>query len=120
MKDSLLLQKQKYFASIISDFIVCLEVTHGFEVTLGEAWRSPETCALYATEGKGIKNSNHQNRLAMDLNLFKDGELLTAYTDYWKAGDVWKRIPGPYKHVWGGDFKMIDVYHFAIEHDGVQ
>lgn len=116
---TLIKRKQQLFASALADFIMALEVS-GYSITLGEAWRSPETCALYAQDGRGIKNSNHVNRIAIDLNLWRD-EVEASPKDYAKAGEIWKaQSLGEFKFVWGGDFERVDAFHFAIEHDGVQ
>jgi hypothetical protein len=91
----------------------------GFGVTLGEAWRTPQQAEWDAEHGTGIKESVHCQRLAIDLNLFKDGEYLTddstgAYT---QLGEWWETL-GP-DHFWGGRFKMVDLDHFSISPDGV-
>lgn len=114
-----LLEKQFLFSACVADLIRSLRMLK-IEVTLGEAWRSPETCELYAKDGRGIVNSNHTNRLAIDLNLFR-GPDLSPITDYETAGAIWKRYSQPGMDcVWGGDFKSRDYGHFAIEHQGVR
>ena len=93
----------------------------GYDVTLGEAWRSDETAALYAKEGKGIAASNHRLRLAIDLNLFQDGELLTSTEAYREFGEWWKAQSScGYTPCWGGDFSRPDGNHFSFEHNGVR
>lgn len=73
-------------------------------VTLGEAYRTPEQAAIYAKEGKGIVDSLHCKRLAIDLNLFDEsGKLLSDVDSYRHAGDVWKSLNC--LNVWGGDWK---------------
>lgn len=96
-------------------------------ICLGEAWRSEETCALYAKEGKGIKNSAHLNRLAIDLLLKKDGQISTDKNDYLPLGIYWKKLPIIFpasisiETVWGGDFQTLnDPFHFSIEHNGIR
>lgn len=90
-------------------------------MTLGEAWRSPETAALYAKEGKGIRNSNHINRLAIDLELFKNGVWLTKYPDYLEAGELWEKYSDTEcECAWGGRFKSRDANHFSVVHLGVR
>ena len=87
------LEKQFVFSRLVADLIV-YAYQAGFTVTLGEAWRSPETCELYAKEGKGISNSLHRRRLAIDLNLFKDTNLLRDSKSYKILGDYWKSMSG--------------------------
>ena len=47
----------------------------GYEVTLGDAYRDPR-CPY------GSKDSDHHRRLAIDLNLFKNGVYLTRTKDH--------------------------------------
>lgn len=121
-----LLEKEFEFSYL---FGLLLKKAHelGYEVTIGEVWRSPETCALYAKEGKGICKSNHQNRLAADINLFKDGRLLRFPQEYEPLGSYWESLSTPsFECCWGGNFKDAsgkgrpDVYHFSVAHDGIR
>lgn len=114
----------------------------GFEFTLGEAYRSAEQAAinslsLYdrariremletkypvvaaaigASTSVGIKNSVHRNRLAEDLQLFKDGIWLEDASHYIPFGAWWK-IQHPAAR-WGGDWGDAD--HFSFEYRGVK
>lgn len=107
-------EKQRLFARLAGELITHI-YSMGYEVTFGECWRPPETAALYAKEKKGIINSLHCDRLAIDLNLFKDGKFLTT-TEDWKAfGEWWEaKIPGT--TTWGGRFK--DANHFSFMDGG--
>ena len=86
----------------------------GYGVTLGEAYRPPETAELYAQQGRGSKNSLHSRRLAIDLNLFKDGVYLSSTESHRELGTWWKSL-GP-NHAWGGDFG--DGNHYSLSPDG--
>jgi hypothetical protein len=87
----------------------------GYNVTLGEAYRTKEQAEIYAKQGKGIKNSLHCQRLAIDLMLFnKDFEYLINLEDYEELGEWWKTLGKDY--CWGGDFGDAD--HFSITPDG--
>ena len=91
----------------------------GYGVTIGEAWRSPEQAALNASHGTGIAHSLHTDRLAIDLNLFKDGEYLTTPEPYIELGTWWKTLGPAYR--FGGDFEHLKDYdHFSISPDGVR
>ena len=82
-----LLQKQMLFAQNLPRLIDFIYKS-GYACTLGEAWRTPEQAALNASKGIGIKNSLHCDRLAIDLNIFKDGVLVTtpeAIATYWES-----------------------------------
>jgi len=83
----------------------------GYELTFGEALRTPEQQAIYIKNGRSKTiNSKHLTRLAIDLNLFKDGVYLTATEDYRLLGDYWKNLNQ--ENVWGGDFG--DGNHFQM------
>ena len=100
-------QKQSKFASMVSALIEHIELC-GYQVTLGDAARM---------DGKGhCKNSCHYIRLAIDLNLFKDGKYLTNTKDYQFAGDWWCKQASECR--WGGNFKAKDGCHFSFYHNG--
>lgn len=89
----------------------------GFDVTLGEAWRSPEEAARLAKLGKGISRSLHCDRLAIDLNLFKNGKYLTKTEDHRTLGEWWESLSTTeYECCWGGWFN--DGNHYSIEYGG--
>jgi len=79
----------------------------GFEVTFGDAYRDPRAEFPY-----GQPRSLHKSRLAIDLNVFRDGEYLQKTEDYSALGDFWESIGGS----WGGRFG--DGNHFSLAHDG--
>lgn len=86
---------------------------NGYELTVGDGYRDPRLHgALGVKIGYGAANSCHKIRLAIDLNLFRDGKYLTATEDYRVLGEFWESIGG----TWGGRFS--DGNHFSIEHDG--
>lgn len=104
------------FAHDVSNLINNI-FTQGYKCTLGEAFRTPEQAAIYAKEGKGIKDSLHCDRLAIDLNLFSsDGTYLTDAKSYEKFGTFWESL-NPHNR-WGGYFvskyggKLVDLDHF--------
>lgn len=117
-------EKQRIFAENIGKLIQWCYV-NDFEVTFGEATRPPEVAKIYAQQGRGITNSLHRIRLAVDLNLFVDiteggdediympnSEAYRPLGDYWKSLDALNR--------WGGDFSKPDGNHFSMEHNGVK
>ena len=104
-------QKQRKFTRMIADLII-FAYDNGYELTFGEALRTPEQAALNAKAGKGISNSLHGDRLALDLNLFKDGVFLTTTEDHRPLGEFWESIGG----TWGGRFN--DGNHYSLEHEG--
>ncbi len=115
-----LLAKQQAFSFLQAQFTFEL-YSRGYKITEGEWWRSPETAAIYAKQGKGVANSLHCIRLARDLNLFKDGVYLISVDDYREAGGIWKAYStDDYQCTWGGDFSTADAVHFSIEHNGIR
>lgn len=92
--------------------------TLGYGVTFGEAYRTPEQATLNAAKGSGISNSLHTERLAIDLNLFKDGRYIIDSEGHEMLGIWWKALGPAYR--WGGDFKKKDFNHYSISPDGVR
>jgi hypothetical protein len=107
-----LLEKQFRF-SVMQAKLVLHAVAIGLQVTMDEMYRPPETCELYAKKGIGIKNSNHQRRIAMDINLFEAGEFLTEPDRYLDLHVMWSSFGG-------ADPIEGDARHFSLEHDGVR
>ena len=81
----------------------------GYQVSLGEAWRSPEECARL-----GHDRSCHGIRLAIDLNLFYNGEYLTSSKAHQALGDWWCDQGDHYSH--GGVYG--DGNHYSFEWRG--
>lgn len=106
-------EKQALFTVMIAKLIFWAD-EHGYRLTFGEAYRTPEQAAANAKSGKGIKNSLHTQRLAVDFNLFKNGVWLTKSTDHKPLGEYWESIGG----TWGGRFN--DGNHYSLEHNGVK
>lgn len=90
----------------------------GYGVTFGEAYRTPEQAKLNAASGAGIANSLHTERLAIDINLFKDGRYITDGEGHRDLGAWWKALGPMYR--FGGDFKRADWNHYSISPDGVR
>src|SRR3989304_164687 len=109
----LLREKQALFVRLVSKLI---EHTYssGYEMTFGEAWRPPETAALYAAQGKGIAGSLHTSRLAVDLNLFKDGKYLASTEAHRPLGEWWEAQHELCR--WGGGVGGGN--HYALTHGG--
>jgi|SRR5882672_7887615 len=113
-----LIEKQKIFAKLLIE-LLGFALNHGYEITLGEAWRSYETDQLYKKMELGIPNSLHTLRLAIDLNLFKDGKYLTRTEEYSEIGEFWENLStNNYQCCWGGRFE--DGNHFSISHNGIK
>jgi len=79
----------------------------GYELSFGDAYRDPR-CPY------GHKKSLHRLRLAVDFNLFSDGEYLTETEDHKPLGEYWESMGG----TWGGRFG--DGNHYSLEHEGMK
>ena len=111
MSDELpLREKQSLFAILVSRLIQ-EAYKRGYEITLGEAWRSEAEA-----ERRGFKNSLHRKRLAIDLNLFRDGVYLKNSEDHKPLGQWWEAQHELCR--WGGRFG--DGNHYSVTHGGVQ
>lgn len=85
----------------------------GFKLTGGELYRTEEQHQLNRASGKSqTSRSKHQDRLAIDFNLFVENVIQWEKNEHWeRLGEYWK-ILSP-ENVWGGDWKTIkDPYHF--------
>lgn len=94
-------EKQSDFSKKVA-LLILYAYEKGYEITFGDAW---------ANTGHKI-NSLHYDRLAIDLNLFKDGRWLKETSEHAFLGEFWKSIGG----TWGGDFD--DGNHYSMEHNG--
>ena len=108
--------KQSLFARLVGTLIAKI-YADGYECTLGEAWRPPETAELYKKQGKGVARSLHTERLAIDLNLFRNGIYLMKTEDHEPFGTWWEAQHELCR--WGGRFKgRPDGNHYSLEHEG--
>ncbi|SDP84261.1 M15 family metallopeptidase [Desulforhopalus singaporensis] len=97
-------QKQEHFAKMVTQLLVFAHIK-GYRIRFGHAFRCTNCHA-------GNKNSLHKLKLAIDLNLFKDGKYLTSTEDHKQLGEFWESLGG----AWGGRFN--DGNHYSLEHDG--
>lgn len=112
--------KQALFSKSVAKFIWDLNEL-GYQVTLGEAWRPKQVAAIYAQQGKGITRSLHIQRLAIDLNIFRDGVWLDAVDTCLPAGRLWESYQiTDILFCWGGRFQSPDIFHFSFEDGGIR
>lgn len=105
-------QKQRKFTRMIADLIL-FAYEQGYELTFGDAFRDPRVHgAVGEKKSYSSANSLHKERLAIDLNLFKDGRFLSQSEDHRPLGEYWESLGGS----WGGRFK--DGNHYSLEHGG--
>lgn len=84
----------------------------GYELTGGEWWRSLEEVARHAAAGTGSATSLHPDRLALDLNLFRNGVYLVDAEDHRPLGEWWEK-QHPLAR-WGGRFGDGNHYSFTF------
>lgn len=84
----------------------------GWMITGGELYRTPEQQEIYLKTGRSkTMASNHLKRCAVDLNFFKDGQLIWDKNQIAPLGAYWESLNE--KNRWGGNFKsLVDVPHF--------
>lgn len=112
---SVLADKQRQFTEMVGR-LIHWAYSNGYELTFGEAYRTPEQAKLNAKKGTGISNSLHTLRLAVDLQLFIQGKYQDKTEAYKPLGEFWEDIGGS----WGGRFSEPDGNHFSLEHEGVR
>lgn len=90
----------------------------GFKATAGEAYRTQYQQDEHKRNGLSkVSRSNHQDRLAMDFNFFREGQYINGLNrDEAKLileplGAYWEGLHED--NVWGGHYKTFtDVPHF--------
>jgi len=103
-------EKQSLFMKMVG-MLIAWAYDHGYELTGGDLWSSP----VYRTESGGCPhkaNSLHFERLAIDLNLFRNGIFLATTADHRPLGEYWESIGGD----WGGRYG--DGNHYSLAHNG--
>lgn len=111
-------EQQAIFSLNVSKLIQFIN-SCSYHVTFGDAYRSPEMAAIYAQQGKGVANSLHSKRLAIDLNLFDlNGDYLSNQKFYEQFGIYWESLNE--RNRWGGNFtklggKINDGNHFQMD-----
>jgi len=95
-------EKQLHFTVMVAKLIEWA-FNHGYGLTFGEAWRPPEMQAIYLAEGKTkVRYSKHQDRLAIDFNLYINGRYIRNPEKYRPLGEFWESLDP--KNRWGGRF----------------
>jgi len=97
-------ETQSKFVKMVA-LLILYAYEKGYELSFGDTWSKPEYRAH-------SNHSNHYIRLAIDLNLFKDGKYLNNTEDHKELGEFWESIGGS----WGGRFS--DGNHYSLEWKG--
>lgn len=109
-------EAQRLFAKMVPRLI---DKAHelGYECTLGDAFRDPRVFGEIGERmGYGHPKSIHKLKMALDLNLFKDGVYLNKTEDHKALGEWWEQQHELCR--WGGRFE--DGNHYSFEWMGVK
>jgi len=96
-------EKQSLFVKLIGKLII-FAYENNYEFTFGDAF----------SKSGHILGSLHGLRLAIDLNLFKDGVWLQTTNDHIILGEYWESLNPLCR--WGGRFN--DGNHYSLTHNG--
>ena len=77
----------------------------GYKCTFGDAYRDPRASFPYSSPG-----TVHDDRLAVDVNLFKAGQWLTTKDEWREMGKCWDSLDP--RCSWGGD--LSDPNHLSF------
>lgn len=99
-------ERQERFATMLP-LLLLKAFEMGFKVRVGHAMRC-DNCQT------GRKKSLHKKKLAIDINLFKDDQYLTATEDHKPLGEYWESLGGS----WGGRFS--DGNHYSLAWGGMR
>ena len=109
-----LLQAQFKFSKMVARLLLKAEAL-GYNVSLGDAYRDARVFGKMGERiGYGESRSAHKQRLAIDLNLFKDGVYLQGTEAHKELGVWWESQGGS----WGGRFN--DGNHYSLEFGGIK
>lgn len=109
--------RQRLHVRLCAKLIAYLYDECGLEATWGETYRPPAMALLNAKSGAGIANSLHCLRLALDLQMFKNGEYQHDVAVYKIAADYWLTLD-PLCAA-GYYFHSVDADHYSITYHGV-
>lgn len=110
-----MVSEQDLFMSDLTFLIQFARSRLNLQVTGGELFRSLEQEEQYIKEGKSSlkdpAHNLHTQRLAIDLNFFKDGQQLLTKEELQPVGAYWESLDT--KNHWGGSWSsFLDLAHF--------
>lgn len=109
-------EKQCDFTLAIAKLVIYAYETLGIKLTYGDAYRDARVFGVSGQKkGYGSTTSCHKIRLAVDFNLFKDGNYIANLDEgiilYDKLHDKWDEL--------GGSRRISnDLNHFSFTHNG--
>ncbi|WP_312240978.1 M15 family metallopeptidase [Pantoea sp.] len=106
-------EQQRKFTYMVGQ-LIAWAYANRYELTVGEAYRTPEQAQLNAKQRKEIAYSLHTQRLAIDLNLFLQGEYQTDSAASKPLSEFWESIGSS----WGGRLNKPVGNHFSLGYQG--
>jgi peptidoglycan L-alanyl-D-glutamate endopeptidase CwlK len=113
---------QNTFSANLSALINAIHVS-GMTCSMGECYRTSEQQEIYIKQGKSkTNNSMHCLRLAVDINIFINGQLIAEAEKLAALGKYWRDLHP--QNRWGGDWnkngntkdeKFVDFFHFEMQ-----
>lgn len=111
------LREQRCLFTRLTAQLIAWANANGYEVSYEETMRSKAQAKANATSGAGILNSLHTIGLAVDLNLYLNGDWQTTSEAHAPLGAYWKSLHPLCR--WGGDFRpRPDGNHYSLEWQG--
>lgn len=110
--------RQRRFARLTVKLFLEIE-RRGFTWSYGDAFRDPRVHGEQGVKmGYGEALSAHKNKLAVDINLFKDGVYQKDTEDHRQFGEYWCSLDPDCR--WGGNFSTkSDGNHYSMIYKGV-
>lgn len=107
--------RQSEFALAAAELILHINSIQYFSCTLGDTYRDPRVFGPFGEKkGYGRANSCHKLRMAIDLNLFINGEYITDHRGHDQIGPWWEQTYKSFDARWGGHFNDPNHYSFAV------
>jgi hypothetical protein len=116
--DMSLSAKQQRFTECVG-LLIAQAYRLGYGFTFGDAYRDSRVHGAHGIKGSySAAKSVHKQRLAVDLNLFVEGEYIHSgdHIAYQRLGEFWEGLDPDAR--WGGNFQSNDANHFSFEHEG--
>ena len=110
--------KQQEFTKCVG-MLIAYAYFKGYAFTFGDAFRDRRAFGEFGQKKLySASKSTHKIRLAVDLNLFVNGEYIRngKHPVYIELGEYWESLNVNAK--WGGRFN--DANHFSFQHWGVK
>jgi len=106
-------QMQRAFTRMVADLIQYAYESE-YELTFGDAYRDPrEHGVMGIKKSYSSASSNHKLRLAIDLNLWVDGDYITT-----SEHDAWDDLHEYWSSIGGAVRIPRDANHFSLEYRG--